>query len=73
MTAEETPLSKSMRLTANACNLPADHELRTLADAFDAAAAGFYAAEQTVTPKQFMGHWARARGAWCRYTGTPLL
>lgn len=44
-----------------------------LADKFDAATEGFLAVEQTVTVAQFMGHFARARKAWCQVTGEPLV
>jgi len=44
-----------------------------LADRFDTATAGFYASPQTVTVKQFMGHYVRARRARCDATGEPLV
>lgn len=45
-----------------------------LADKFDAAVKGFYHDDpQTVNVMQFMGHFARARKAWCNYTGEPLV
>lgn len=48
-------------------------ELREKAKAFDAAAAGFYAEEQTVGAKSFLGAYARARRLWCDITGEPLV
>lgn len=48
-------------------------ELREKADAFDQAAAGFYAEEQTVNAKSFLGAFARARRLWCDLTGEPLV
>lgn len=48
-------------------------ELREKADAFEKAALGFYAEEQTVGAKTFLGAFARARGLWCRITGEPLV
>jgi len=68
-----TELSQKMIDRANADNLPDDHTLRNLAKLFDEAATGYFASPQTVTVKSFMGHWARARKAWCEYTGEPLI
>lgn len=53
--------------------LPPDHPLFILGKQFDAAADGFYAEPQTKTVQQFMGAWARARRAWCDYTGEALV
>lgn len=66
-------LDEKMIARADADNLPADHQLRTLAVTFKGAAVGFYSDPQTVTVKQFMGCWARARRAWCDYTGEALI
>lgn len=44
-----------------------------LADKFDAAAKGFFGSPQTVNVVQFMGHFARARKAWCAVTGEELV
>lgn len=71
--ADGTDLSKKMRSRADADGLPADHHLRTLADAFDASTKGFYAQPQTVTTGIFMRDWTRARRAWCDYSGESLL
>lgn len=69
----DTNLSEKMRYIADRDQLAADHELRTKADEFDWATAGFFAETQTVTPKQFIGAWARARRAYCEYTGEDLV
>lgn len=69
----ETALAIKMQARAEADNLPADHDMRTKAAAFDEAAKGYYATPQTVMVKPFMGCWARARRAWCDYTGERLL
>lgn len=69
----QTELGAQMVARADADNLPADHELRERAEQFEFAAAGFFANEQTVSVRQFAGVWARARNAWSRYTGEPLL
>jgi len=53
--------------------LPPEHELRTLADSFATAIVGYFATPQTCAVKAFLGRWARARSAWCRYTGEPLI
>lgn len=68
-----TALSGKMRARADADQLATDHQVRTLADAFDKAADGFYATPQTVTVQQFMAAWTRARRAWCEHSGEPLL
>jgi hypothetical protein len=68
-----TELAKRMVARADADGLGADHQLRDLATKFEAAAVGFYSEPQTVTVKSFMGAWARARRAWCNYTGEPLI
>lgn len=69
----DTQLAKKMLARADADSLPADHALRLNAAAFEQAAAGFFGETQTVNVMQFMGHWARARRAWCDYSGEPLL
>jgi hypothetical protein len=68
-----TDLSEKMIARADADSLPPDHSLRTHAVAFDKAANGFYADPQTVDVKTFVGHWARARRAWCDYSGEELI
>ena len=68
-----TELGRKIVARADADGLPADHELRVKGAAFDKAAAGFYGEPQTYDAKAFFGHWARARKAWCDYTGDPLL
>lgn len=70
---QTTTLGDQMRARADLDGLPGDHEMRQLADAFDKAAYGYAAEPQTVSVKQFMGHWARARKCWCNYTGEPLI
>lgn len=69
----QTELGGQMVARAEADNLPADHELRERAEQFESAAAGFFASEQTVSVRQFAGAWARARKAWSRYRGEPLV
>lgn len=68
-----TGLGASMVARADADGLPDDHALRRLAQAFNEATEGFYGEPQTVDVKTFMGHWTRARRAWCDYTGEPLI
>lgn len=63
---DETPLGKKLRSTGIA-------EHADLAKKFEAAAAGFYAENQTVSVAQFMAAYARARRAWCAYSGEPLV
>jgi hypothetical protein len=66
-------LPSRMRARADADALAADHELRVRADALDAAVNGFYGTPQTTPVSEFVRSWARARKAWCAYTGEPLL
>lgn len=68
-----TALGDKMIARADEDGLPADHDMRVKAKAFDDAAAGFYATPQTVEIRPFMGHYARARRAWCDYSGEPLV
>lgn len=68
-----TDLSASMRKRADADGLPPDHELRRRAEEFDRATIGHMATPRTVDVKSFVGAWARARKAWCSYTGEPLI
>lgn len=67
----QTDLSIKMRARADADSLPADHDLRRLADEFDAATVG--TTPQTVNVMLFMGAWARARRCWCDYSGERLV
>lgn len=69
----KTGLAERMVQRADADELPADHPLRTLAAAYEAAETGFFAVDQTHNVAQFMGSWARARKAWCTYSGEPLI
>lgn len=73
MTASDKDLSQRMRQRADADGLPAGHALRTQADALDQARAGYLAPQPTHNVKQFVGAWARARRAWCDYSGEPLI
>ena len=68
-----TDLSKQMLARADADQLPPEHELRTKATAFNEATAGFYSDPQTCDVRHFVGCWARARKAWCAYTGESLI
>lgn len=69
---DETALSDRMRkLAKKRSDLP--DNWAELADAFDIAAAGFYGDPQTVGVREFMGHYARARKAWCAATGESLV
>ena len=69
----DTDLGRRMRARADADGLPADHQLRTHADAFDKAATGVYGTPQTTSVTEFMGAWARARKVWCAYSGEASL
>ena len=69
----ETNLSARMRSLHDAGTHELPDNWMELADKFDAATSGFYGSPQTVGVKQFMGHFARARKAWCAVTGEPLV
>lgn len=68
-----TRLSDRMRARADADGLPADHDLRAAADAFDTAALGFYAQPQAVPVHKFFSYYARVRKVWRAYSGEPLV
>lgn len=68
-----TDLFEKMIAKSDSDGLPDDHDLRLKAKAFNDAAQGFCASEQTCDIKTFMGTWARARKAWCDYSGEPLI
>lgn len=70
---EATNLSAKMRSLADTDGLPQDHELRQKADFLDVVAKGFFGEPQTHNVMQFVGGWARARRAWCNYTGEVLI
>jgi len=67
-----TDLSNWMRALADGGH-ERGAELREKADAFDAAALGFYAEPQTVSVKSFMGAWARARRLYSDCTGQSIM
>lgn len=68
MSAEPRPaLWDKMRSHPRAAEMIAE------ADALQAATEGFYAEDQTVDARKFLGCWARARRKWCDFTGEPLV
>lgn len=69
----DTDLAEKMIKRADYDGLAADHELRVLAEKFNSAAKGYWGDEQTCGSEQFLGCWARARRAWCNYTGEQLV
>lgn len=69
----DTDLAVAMLAKADDDGLPEDHDMRIRANAFDAAAKGFYGEPQTCDVKKLMGCWARARRTWCEYTGESLV
>lgn len=62
-----------MTARADRDGLPPEHEMRVSAEIFAAAIKGYFGEPQTCAVKAFFGRWARARAAWCRYTGEPLI
>lgn len=71
MISEATPLGDRMRKLAETHER--SDELREKAEAFEAAANGYYADEPTHTVKQFLGAFARARICWSQCSGEPLV
>jgi hypothetical protein len=69
--ANTTPLGEKMRALAE--HHERGDELRQKAAAFEDAVAGYYAEPQTITAKQFLGHFARARICWCECSGESLV
>ncbi len=68
-----TELSQRMVAAAEADRLPAGHELRLAAAAFEEATTGFLAPKQTHTVAEMFKAWTRARRAWAAYQGVPVL
>jgi hypothetical protein len=69
---EPDGLHSKMRALADTGH-PKAGELREKADAFEAAAKGFYSDPQTVPVQKFMGAWARARRLYSECSGEPLV
>lgn len=69
----QTNLSERMRKLHAAGTHDLPENWLELADKFDAATQGYWGSPQTVTVKQFLGHFARARKAWCSVTGENLV
>lgn len=69
----QTNLSARMRALHEAGTHDLPDNWIDIADAFDAATAGFYGDPQTVDVRTFLGHYARARKAWCAATGESLV
>ena len=73
----ETTLASKMRkmhaerAEAGLSNAALGDDWLELAQKLEDATRGFY--EQTVTPQQLLGHWARARRRWCDVTGEELI
>lgn len=68
-----TKLAEEMIAKADADGLPDDHQLRTKALDFNEAIQGYFSDPQTCDIRKFIGCWARARRAWCDYTGEALV
>ena len=65
--AKAVPLPERMLARANRDKLPEDHELRVLAKELNRLI------ETTAGAALIVPAWARARRAWCRYTGERLV
>ena len=70
---DDTDLGAKMNARADYDGLPPSHELRVKAELFRVAALGYFGSPQACGAKQFLGAWARARKAWCNYTGEELI
>jgi hypothetical protein len=66
---KEPALYEKMLELADGDKLTADHILRQRANELKEIIEG----PGEITPKRFLGRWARARKAWCEYTGEPLV
>lgn len=66
-------LTVAMLARADIDGLPDEHDLRIKANEFNDAAKGFFGEPQICDMKRFLGCWARARRAWCDYTGEALV
>lgn len=62
-------LPEKMVRRADRDNLPESHPLRIQAAALEA----LFQRQEFPEPRQILGAWARARRAWCNYTGEALL
>jgi hypothetical protein len=62
----ETELGNRMIEVAERDRLPVDHPLRLLAKEFNEAV-------ESGDSRRLLGSWAKARRAWCDYTGEPLI
>jgi len=66
-------LGKLMRARADHDKLPTDHLLRTLADRFDLDLCRYMDQQGKCTAGQFLASWAKARKAWCAYSGEVIV
>lgn len=69
----QTNLSERMRNLHAAGTHDLPQNWLELADNFDAATQAFWCESPTISVMQFMGHFARARKAWCAVTGESLV
>lgn len=69
---EQVELTKKMIALADKDNLLENHELRTIAKAFDEACHNYFE-KKTINSIQFIGAWTRARKCYCDYTGESLI
>ena len=67
-----TDLAQKMLDLADSHSVDRDHDLVVKAKELEAATIGCLE-KGTHTTKQLLGAWARARRAWCDYTGEPWI
>jgi hypothetical protein len=66
-------LAEAMRERADADGLPADHDVRTTADKLEDAAKAAWSDGTPDKIREMLRWWARARIAWNKYSGEPLI
>lgn len=73
MSDQQTELSLRVRARCDSDNLPAEHELRVLAEQFNVAVGRQRVEPTPDNAKRVLGCWSRLRRKWCEYSGEPLL
>lgn len=70
---ENTDLFEKIIARADKDNLDKNHDLRLKAIAFNEASKIILNSEEAPDFKHFLSTWAKARIAWCKYSGEPLV
>lgn len=69
----ETKLSQQIRQFVSNNSPENSDELLLWAEKFDEASAGYFASNQTVDVKTFLGTFAKTRRLYCEASGEPLI